>query len=180
VLLVIGPLFQFVLKHRLPLDIPRSWKREWASVMWTNLAIVAVVLLAWQTIGLRSFLLVQLPITLVSGAAGVWLFYIQHQFEDTYWERHDAWSFHRAGLEGSSFYDLPAVLHWFSGNIGYHHIHHLASRIPNYQLPKCFREVTELHQVTRLSLLGSLRCARLKLWDEELDRLVSFRDVELA
>ena len=175
VLLGLGPTYQFLVKHRFPYDIPRTWKREWASVMWTNLGIAALVALAWKLIGLESFLLVQLPITLIGGALGIWMFYIQHQFEDTYWRDHPEWSFHRAGLEGSSFYDLPGILHWFTGNIGFHHIHHLASRIPNYRLKECFRQVPELHHVTHLSLRDSLRCARLHLWDEHQGRLVGFR-----
>ena len=131
--------------------------------------------LAWVLIGIDRFLLVQVPITLISGALGVWLFYVQHQFEDTYWREHPEWEFHRAAIEGSSFYDLPATLHWFTGNIGFHHIHHLASRIPNYRLKECFRQVPELQRVTRLTILGSLRCARLHLWDEDEGRLVGFR-----
>jgi omega-6 fatty acid desaturase (delta-12 desaturase) len=175
VLLLIGPAFQFVLKHRLPLDIPGTWKREWASVMWTNLGVAIAVALAWRLIGLERFLQIQVPITLVSGALGIWLFYVQHQFEDTYWREHPEWNFHRAGIEGSSFYDLPGILHWFTGNIGFHHIHHLASRIPNYRLRECSRQVPELHHVTRLTIRSSLRCARLHLWDEHQGRLVGFR-----
>ena len=174
VLLGIGPTFQFLFKHRLPLDIPRSWKREWSSVMWTNVSIAAVLAAAWLTIGIDRFLLVQLPITLISGSLGIWLFYVQHQFEDTYWREHAEWNFHRAGIEGSSYYDLPAILHWFTGNIGFHHVHHLASRIPNYRLRECFREVPELAEVTRLSIWHSLKSLRLHLWDEETQRLVSF------
>ncbi len=174
VILFIGPFYQFVLKHRLPLDIPRSWKREWTSVLITNVGLAALVAIAWMTIGIGPFLLVQIPITLVSGALGIWLFYVQHQFEDTYWREHPEWDFHRAGIEGSSYYDLPRVLHWFTGNIGYHHVHHLASRIPNYHLARCFKEVPELHKVTRLTLRESVRCARLHLWDEASQRLVSF------
>lgn len=180
VLLAIGPAFQFVIKHRLPLDIPLRWKREWKSVIWTNAALALIVVLAWQTIGLKAFLMVQLPLTLLSGAIGMWLFYVQHQFEDTYWENHDAWDFHRAGIEGSSYYDLPKVLHWFTGNIGFHHIHHLASRIPNYNLMRCFRELPELHQVTRLGIIDSLKCAHLQLWSEELGRLISIRQLALT
>ena len=175
VLLAIGPAFQFLIKHRFPYDIPRSWKREWSSVMWTNLVAVALFLVAWKLVGLKAVLLVQLPITLMAGAAGMWLFYIQHQFEDTYWERHEEWSFHKAGIEGSSFYDLGPILHWFTGNIGYHHIHHLASRVPNYKLRKCYKDVPQLHEVTRLSILGSFHCATLKLWDEDNKSLISFR-----
>jgi omega-6 fatty acid desaturase (delta-12 desaturase) len=175
ILLTVGPFYQFVIKHRLPLDIPRSWKREWRSVMGTNLAIAGALTLVWLTIGFKSFLLVQAPITLVSAMLGMWLFYVQHQFEDTYWREHPEWDYHQAALEGSSFYDLPKILHWFTGNIGYHHIHHLASRVPNYHLPKCFREVPEMQHVTRLKIVESLRCLWLSLWDTEQGKLVSFR-----
>ncbi len=176
---MIGPAFQFLLKHRLPLDVPRSWKREWKGIWWTNAVVVALLLLAWWLVGLKSFLMVQLPISLFGGAAGIWLFYIQHQFEDTYWREHEEWNFHKAGIEGSSFYDLPTVVTWFTGNIGYHHIHHLASRVPNYSLRKCYRELAPLHEVTRMTFWDSLRCARLKLWDEERDKLVAFRDLTI-
>jgi omega-6 fatty acid desaturase (delta-12 desaturase) len=119
-------------------------------------------------------LLVQAPILLIAGAAGVWLFYVQHQYEDAYWDRGAAWSYERAAFEGSSYYDLPRVLHWFSGNIGYHHIHHLASRVPNYRLRECFESEPRLRRAPRLTLRSSLRSARLRLWDEESRRLVPF------
>ncbi len=179
VLLVLGPLYQFLIKHRLPWDAPREWKREWASVLWTNVALALVVAALGLTIGIGSFLAVHLLVLVVSGALGVWLFYVQHQFEDTYWELHPEWQFHRAGIEGSSFLDMPRVLHWFTGNIGYHHIHHLSSRIPNYRLRRCMEENPELNHVTRLTVRGTLRCARLKLWDQASRRLISFGELRV-
>ena len=176
-MLVLGPIYQFGIKHRLPLDAPLSWKKEWASVLWTNLAILAAVLGLSQAIGIGSLAAVHLPVMIIGGAAGIWLFYVQHQFEDTYWERNPDWDFHEAGLEGSSYFDLPRVLHWFTGNIGYHHIHHLSSRIPNYNLRRCLIENEELQKASRLTLRESLRCSRLSLWDESRKRLISFRQL---
>lgn len=175
VILGLGPVYLVLLKHRLPLDVPWSWRREWRSVTLTNAGIAMVLTAAWFTIGIDRFLAIQLPIVLVTGTVGVLLFYIQHQFENTYWARREAWSFEAAALQGSSFFDLPPVLHWFSGNIGFHHIHHLASRIPFYRLPACFRDVPELQDAPRLTLRDTARCLRLRLWDEEADRLVGFR-----
>ena len=177
VLLAFGPIYQFMLKHRLPLDLPRSWKREWKSIHMTNLALLAITLVMWQTIGLIPFLLVQLPIFLISGSLGIWMFYVQHQFEGAYWEEGEDWSFHAAAMEGSSYYDLPAVLHWLTGNIGVHHVHHLCCHIPNYRLLRCVAENPELEEVPRLTLWKSLGCLRLKLWDEDLRRLVSFTEL---
>jgi omega-6 fatty acid desaturase (delta-12 desaturase) len=174
ILLGLGPLYQFVLKHRFPFDIPWSWKREWASVLWTNAGIAAVFAVLAGTFGWRAIVLVHLPVVLVAGAVGVFLFFVQHQFEDTYWERDQSWDFYRAGVRGSSFFDLPPVFHWLTANIGYHHIHHLASLIPNYRLAQCFRENPGLQQVTRLSLWQGVKCLRLKLWDEEARTLVGF------
>lgn len=177
VLFFVGPLFQFVVKHRLPMDIPWKWKKEWASVLWTNVALAVVIGALWVTIGIKAVLLVHLPILVITTSVGVWLFYVQHQFEDTYWRGNENWNYHEAALAGSSYYRLPKVLQWFTGNIGLHHVHHLSSRIPNYLLQKCHDENPELHGVTILTLGESFRTARLRLWDEERERLIGFRDL---
>jgi omega-6 fatty acid desaturase (delta-12 desaturase) len=177
VMLLVGPAYQFIFKHRYPTDIPRTWKREWASVHWTNAALVAVLLAAAFTIGLGRFLAVQLPITLIAGSLGVFLFYVQHQYEDTYWRYREAWDYYAAGLEGASLLVLPKMLQWFTANIGFHHIHHVSSRIPNYHLQRCYDENPQLHEVTKLTLGESLKTLRLTLWDEDERRLVGFREL---
>lgn len=173
-LFLVGPFYQFVLKHRIPFDLPFAWKKEWASVLWNNLVLGLVVWGLVATIGWKALLLVEMPILLIAGALGIWLFYVQHQFEDAYWERQDAWDADTAAIQGSSFYDLPRFLHWFTGNIGFHHIHHLASKIPNYRLREAFESSPALQKAPRLSIRESFRCARLKLWDEQKRRLVGF------
>lgn len=175
-----GPIYQFVIKHRYPWDLPREWKREWASVHLTNLALVGVLVVAHFSVGLPRFFMVYTPMMFLSGFAGVWLFYVQHQYEDTYWRQSDQWSFEEAAMAGSSYYDLPAVVHWFTGNIGVHHIHHFCSHIPNYHLQRCFREKPALQQVTRLTFFASLKCAFYKLWDEESGKLVGYRKIPAA
>jgi omega-6 fatty acid desaturase (delta-12 desaturase) len=178
VLLLIGPTWQFVLKHRLPLDIPREWKREAVGVQLSNVALASVVTIMWMTVGLERFLLVQLPITLLAGSIGVYLFYVQHQFEDTYWRYREAWNYFAAGLEGASHLVMPKPLQWATANIGLHHIHHVSSRIPNYHLQRCYDSHPELRQVTQLTLVESIKTLRLTLWDEEQRRLVGFRELD--
>jgi omega-6 fatty acid desaturase (delta-12 desaturase) len=175
VLFGIGAALHFVVLHRLPWRVPKGWTRERRSIVLTNVAIAAVVATAGLALGWRELLMVQLPITLVASSLGVWLFYVQHQFEDTYWERDPAWTYDAAALEGSSYLALPAPLRWATGNIGLHHVHHLNARIPNYRLHEVLRDNPELECVSRLTLGQSLRCARLALWDEASRKLVDFR-----
>ena len=173
-LLGIGPCYQFLIKHRFPFDMPFSWKKEWASVLINNFMIVVAGLSLGFLIGWHTVLMVHVPIVLIAGALGVWLFYVQHTFEHAYWTRKEDWDAHKAAIAGSSFYDLPKVMHWFTGNIGYHHIHHLASRVPNYRLREAFESSPLLQLAPRLTLWTSLKCARMKLWDEDLQRMVGF------
>ena len=176
VLFGIAPGFLFLVQQRLPVGLMRSGWRPWASTMATNLMLVLVATLFVWLIGIKAFLLVQLPILLIASSIGVWLFYVQHQFERTAWARDGEWNMLEAALHGSSHYDLPALLRWFTANIGMHHVHHLNSRIPYYRLPRVLRDNPELRDVGRLTLLGSLRCVHLALWDEAQCRLVSFRE----
>jgi omega-6 fatty acid desaturase (delta-12 desaturase) len=173
----IGPAYLFMLQHRLPVGLMRGngWT-PWISTMATNLAIAAIVATLIWFIGIKAFLLVHLPITLLAGSIGVWLFYVQHQFEGTLWDRDGNWDRHEAALHGSSHYHLPALLRWFTANIGVHHVHHLASGIPYYRLPRALRDHPELRGISRVTLVQSFRCVRLALWCEARRQLVSFRD----
>jgi acyl-lipid omega-6 desaturase (Delta-12 desaturase) len=173
---VVGPAYLFFLKHRLPVGLMREGWQPWVSTMATNLAIALVVVALMWLIGIKAFLVVHLPIMLLAAMAGVWLFYVQHQFEQTVWERDEGWKLHQAALYGSSHYDLPGWLRWFTANIGIHHVHHLCSRIPYYRLPSVLRDHPELRDVCRITLPESIRCVRLVLWDEAQRRLVSFRE----
>jgi len=176
----IGPAWLFICQYRLPFGLMRAGLTPWTSTLATNLGIaIPAALLIWL-MGLGPFLLVQLPITLMAATAGVWLFYVQHQFEETHWSEQQEWNFQQAALHGSSHYDLPAVLRWFTGNIGIHHVHHLSSKVPFYRLPEVLDHHPELRDMGRITFLESLRCVKLVLWDEQQRRLVSFRDVRMA
>lgn len=174
VLFGIGPAYLFLLRHRLPIGLMKAGRGYWTSAIGTNVATALLVAGMIGLFGLKAVLLVQLPVTLLAGSAGVWLFYVQHQFEEGHWDQGDSWSFHEAALQGSSHLHLPAVLRWFTANIGVHHVHHLASRIPYYRLPEVLRDRPELVAVNRLTISDTFKTFRLALWDEEQRRMVRF------
>ena len=176
VLFGLGPFYLFAIANRLPVGRMRAGWGPWLGTMATNAGIVALSAAAIWAFGWLPLLLVQLPVVVLAATAGVWLFYVQHQFETTSWDEPEDWKHPVAALHGSSHYDLPAVLRWFTANIGIHHIHHLASRIPFYRLPEVLRDHPALRDVGRLTLQDSLRALRLRLWDHEARRLVSFRE----
>ncbi len=175
-MLVFGPIFSFIFAYRFP--TPHSKKRERLSVHLTNLALLSLAIVMSLTIGLKTYLLIQLPVLLMAGSAGIWLFYVQHQYEGVYWERHENWDFITSALNGASFYKLPKVLQWFSGNIGFHHVHHLSSRIPNYNLEKCHLENKELQRIEPITLVKSLKSLNYRLYDEAGHSLVSFANIK--
>lgn len=177
VMFVVGPAYLFVLQNRLPVGNMRAGWQPWISTMATNAGIAILAAAVIWLFGIGPFLLIHLPATLLASSIGVWLFYVQHQFEDTVWAKDPAWDAHQAALYGSSHYDLPAPLRWITANIGVHHIHHLSSRIPFYRLPQVLRDHPELRDVGRLTLWRSLACVPLVLWDEGERRLISFRVV---
>jgi omega-6 fatty acid desaturase (delta-12 desaturase) len=172
ILLGFGPAFLFI-KHRWPTRSIAGRKEVW-NVHLTNLALAALITTLSLLIGFREFMLIWLPIFLLSGSAGVWLFYVQHQFEDAYWRGGEDWDYATAAVAGSSYFRLPKVLQWFTGNIGFHHVHHLSPKIPNYRLEKCHRENPTFQKVVTLTLRESIHTLGLRLWDEESGRMVGF------
>lgn len=175
VLFVFIPTILFVILYRFPIARSRSLAPTYPSIFYTNVALVAFYGILGSIFGFTDLLMVQLPITIIASSVGTWLFYIQHQFEETYWANNTSWDYTMAALRGSSYYRLPKVLQWFTGNIGFHHIHHLNPKIPNYVLEKCYKEVPFLQKAPTLTLWSSIRTAALSLWDENQKKLVSFR-----
>ena len=173
VMLGLGPITYFLISQRFWLK--KASVKQIVSVMLANLFLVLIVCVSYFTIGLSTYLVIQAPIILIAGAMGIWLFYIQHQFEGVYWARQKDWNPTRAALEGSSFYKLPRILQWISGNIGFHHIHHIRPQIPNYHLEKCYNEYPEFQSVRPITLRNSVSSLFLNLWDEQQGKLISFR-----
>lgn len=174
-LLILPPVI-FLLLYRIPIDTPREWRVERYSVHMTNLALAALILGLGATLGFRAVLLVQLPIMLIAATVGVWLFSVQHRFEGTLWARKTDWRAVSAALQGSSYLRLPLILQWFTGNIGFHHIHHLSSKVPNYRLQECHKTLPEARGVREMTIRQAFRGARVALWDEEDGRMIGFRE----
>ncbi len=172
ILFLIAPLFLFLVVHRFP--NAQASRRERHSIYWTNLGILGMAVALCSVFGIKAYLLIQLMVIAVAGSAGVWLFYVQHQFEGVYWQRHGEWDYLAAALQGSSFYRLPRILQWFSGNIGFHHIHHLSARIPNYNLEKCHNAEPLFQSVPPVTLFSSLKSLTFRLWDEQRHKLVGY------
>jgi omega-6 fatty acid desaturase (delta-12 desaturase) len=173
VLLGIGPTDYFLLRNRYP--SPGAKRIDFISVIFTNLAIAIICVAASLTIGIRTYLLVQMPVVIMAATMGIWLFYHQHPFEGVYWARHEEWCPWRVAMEGASHYTLPEILQWVTANIGFHHVHHMRPGIPNYRFQECYEATPELQEVKPLTLRQSLRSLSLNLYDEHQHKLVSFR-----
>lgn len=173
VLFGLGPAYEFLISHRF--SHKGAGKKERRSVYVNNIAILAIIVAASLTIGFRTYVMIQLPVILICGAMAMWMFYVQHQFSGVLWSRHDERDPIRIALEGSSYYRLPGVLNWMTGNIGYHHIHHIRPGIPNYNLQRCFDETPAMQAVKPLTIRESLQSPFLHLWDEGRQRIVGFR-----
>lgn len=176
VMFLIGPLYIFLIEYRF--NTKNASKKEKKNVWMTNIILVSIVLLLGFTLGWKEFILVELPIFYIATFCGVWLFYVQHQFEDGYFEHNENWNYVEAALKGSSFYKLPKVLQWFSGNIGFHHVHHLNSRVPNYHLEKAHASDPRLQDVPTLTLWTSLKSLTFKLWCEQSKKFIGTRDIQ--
>jgi acyl-lipid omega-6 desaturase (Delta-12 desaturase) len=177
VLFTIAPLYVFIVHHRFA--VSGAIRRDRQSVHRTNCALLGIMLVMGAAIGLKAFLLIQLTVLAFAGAAGLWLFYVQHQFEGAYWARGGQWNYTAAALQGSSFYKLPRILQWFTGNIGFHHIHHLSPRIPNYYLQRCHDTDPFFRTIRPVTLLASLKLLRFRLWDEKRNAFVGFRNLSV-
>jgi omega-6 fatty acid desaturase (delta-12 desaturase) len=175
-LFIIGPIAIFFVSHRFALKTKKSEREERASVYWTNLALAVIIVGFGLLIGFKEFFIITIPMYLIAFSGGIYLFYVQHQFEDTYWRRKPNWDYFEAAMEGASYFKLPKLLQWFSGNIGFHHIHHLSPKIPNYLLEKAYKENDILRGSNTLTLFSSLKSVNLRLWDEQRNKLISFKD----
>ncbi|NJN83759.1 MAG: fatty acid desaturase [Caldilineaceae bacterium] len=175
---VVAPVFVFIIGYRFDFLRRKDWKKERRGLLWTNLALLALVLTLSYLIGFKAYLMIQLPITMIATGIGSWFFFVQHNYEDAYWAQHDEWDYTTAALYGSSYYELPKILQWFSGNIGFHHIHHLSPKIPNYLLEKCHMENAIFQTPVTLNVRTGFHSMGLSLWDEENKKMISFRELK--
>lgn len=173
VLFIIGPIYLFLIHQRFPFGLPK--KRDRLSVHLTNLCLFGLIALLCWVMGFKNFMIIQLLTLAFAASAGVWIFYVQHQFEGMYWERNDKWDYVKQAMQGSSFYRLPKILQWFTGNIGYHHIHHLSPRIPNYKLEQCHTENPMFQDVRPITFWSSFKSLAFRLWDEDRQELVGYK-----
>lgn len=180
VLFVFGMPYHFIIAHRIPLGMAHPFAKVWRSVLSSDLVLILVYGSVIALFGVKAFLIVVLPTVAVAAWIGGWMFFIQHQFADTHWAADEDWDFHSAAILGSSYYVLPPVLRWLTGNIGIHHIHHLCGTIPFYRLKDCLDASPELQGMSRLPMRESLKCVRLTLWDEEAGKLIGFGDLKAA
>ena len=178
VILILGPVFIFLIDNRF--SHKGAGKKERNNVILTNIALAVIIVSASWLIGFWEFFMIQFPVLFIAGIIGVWMFYVQHQYEEVYWERHEKWNFVQAALKGSSYYKLPKILQWLTGNIGLHHIHHLRPAIPNYNLQKCYDGFRELQNVDKLTFRKSLKSLFMHLWDEDNQKMVSFREAKAS
>ncbi|PYZ91753.1 fatty acid desaturase [Salipaludibacillus keqinensis] len=176
VMLGIGPIAVFMIEYRM--NTKGARRKERINTHVTNVSIVGLYALLCLAVGWQAFLMIQLPILLVSGMLGIWLFYVQHQFEDSYFEHDEEWSYVQAAVEGSSYYKLPKVLQWITGNIGFHHVHHLSPRVPNYHLEKAHEASVPLQKATTITLATSFKSLRYRLWDEQGKKFVTFKEAK--
>lgn len=173
VLFIIGPIYVFLISERLPLQ--NKTKKDWLSNSITNIGVIAIIITVWLTVGLKYYLLIQLPVIFFAASAGVWLFYVQHQYDDVYWEDNENWDIIEAALKGSSVYKLPKILDWFTGYIGYHNVHHLNAKVPNYRLKKLYHSNSILRSKKEIKLFSSFKLMRLFLYDVKNKKLISYR-----
>ena len=180
VLFGLGPAYLLLIRYRVPLGNPLHDWQHWLSILGTDIAAAVSAISLSVIIGPGAFLLAWSTVLLLATSLGVWFFYVQHQFGDTYWTDSASWEFRAAAIEGSSYYDLPRALHWLTGSIGFHHIHHLASKVPNYRLRACFDDNPEFQRAKRVTLLSSIKSVPLALWDEDRRKLISFKQMSCS
>jgi omega-6 fatty acid desaturase (delta-12 desaturase) len=175
IMFVIAPVFVFIIGYRFDYMRRKDWTRERRGLLWTNLALLALVVGLSLLIGFKAYVLVQLPIVFLATGVGAWFFFVQHNFEDAYWAQGEEWDYTTAALQGSSYYKLPRILQWFTGSIGFHHIHHLSPKIPNYLLEQAHNENEIFQTPVTLTLITGFKQTGLSLWDEDNKKLISFR-----